>query len=491
MKKFAIRLATALALFCMTAQAFAMNSVLDTYEGDEISQTMSDLERMYRFVDSNFLYDIDRKKVYEAMATAMLDALDDRWTMYISSSESEQYEESITGKYSGVGIILSKSSVQNQKSDDERTLYVQVGTVFRGSPAQRAGLVTGDLITEIDGQGVLEKTATECSKMLRGPRGTKVIVRVRRGNVEFELDIIRDEINTPTVESEMLPGGVFYIRINQFTQSTSRQVRDEFRNIDHVNSIILDLRSNGGGDVNSCLAVANLFLEGGNVLIDTISKVKSRNKTHYSSAGTIVPTDANMVVLINKGTASAAEILSVALRDNGRAILVGEKSYGKGVMQYTSQYKDGIVNVTTAEYVSGSGRKVNKIGLDPDVSVSEAEMKDDEVKNAIEAQKSGAVHDFVRRNPKYDIAVVEKGIDELIVEYPAPRKALASLLLMEYKNTSERANNTIAYPMYDEVLKTAIDIIERANSTGGSVFDFIGEFQTQQPEPDLEKAAND
>ena len=465
-----------------------MNSFPDSFEGDIITQNMSDLERIYRFVDANFLYDIDHKKVYEAMATAMLDALDDQWTMYISSSESEQYEEMITGKYSGVGIMLSKTSVQNQKSDDERTLYVQVGTVFRGSPAQRSGLATGDLITEIDGQAVREKNATECSKMLRGERGTKVHVRVRRGNVEFEVDIIRDEITTPTVESEMLPGHIFYIRINQFTQSTARQVRDAFRGIDYVSSIILDLRSNGGGDVNSCLAVANLFLDDGNVLINTISKVKSRNRSHYSSAGTIIPVEANMVVLINKGTASAAEILSVALRDNNRAILIGEKSYGKGVMQYTSQYKDGVVNVTTAEYVSGSGTKVNKVGLTPDIEIHEDDMSDEEVENAIEAQKSGDVRDFVRKNPEYSIEAVERGVDELIVKYPVPRRALASLLLLEYRNMSEKANSTIAYPMYDSVLNKAISMIESSLATNGSVFDFVQERETQKQEP---KAAND
>ena len=157
-------------------------------------------------------------------------------------------------------------------------------------------------------------------------------------------------------------------------------------------------------------------------------------------------------------------------------------------MQYTSQYKDGVVNVTTAEYVSGSGTKVNKVGLTPDIEIHEDDMSDEEVENAIEAQKSGDVRDFVRKNPEYSIEAVERGVDELIVKYPVPRRALASLLLLEYRNMSEKANSTIAYPMYDSVLNKAISMIESSLATNGSVFDFVQERETQKQEP---KAAND
>ena len=439
----------------------AANSISFTSE-NPIKENMADLERIYKYAQDNFLYEIDHKKVYEAMAEAMLSALDDQWTCYINSDESKNFKEMITGKYGGIGIMLTKTATAVQDINNDETLYVQVISVFNDSPAEKAGLETGDLITEIDGESVIKKSSTECSNMLRGDKGTKLKVKVKRLESEFELEIIRDIIDTPSVETEELKGNVLYIRINSFTSNTAEQMKNALSKSDNAKrKIILDLRNNGGGDVSTCLEIADMFLKGGKTLIKTVSKVERRNKTYTSSSISDVPQSAKIIILINSGTASASEILALALKKNDRATLVGEKSYGKGVMQVSSPFKDGIINITTAEYVAEDGTKVNKIGLEPDVEVENETIEDkEEIERFIEFRKSGDVSAFIKENPEFTKENVRRGTEKFSNEYDVSEWAVEYLLVSQYRLHIPNDERKLVYPEYDKTLQKAIELLK-------------------------------
>ncbi len=189
-----------------------------------ISRDMATLERLYQYVNNNFLYDIDYDAVYEAMANALFEALDDKYTYYVKAEESHDYAEEVSGVYGGLGIYFSKTYVDYQDPEDESTQYAIISQVFPGTPAAKAGLKAGDYIIEIDGESVVELEADECAHRMKGEVGSSVELTIRRKESTFTISLNRARIVVPTVEYEMIDGKTAYLRILEFSSNTTQSI---------------------------------------------------------------------------------------------------------------------------------------------------------------------------------------------------------------------------------------------------------------------------
>ena len=447
------------------------NATTTSSKGSEIiSRDMATLERLYQYVEKNYLYDIDYDAVYEAMATALFDALGDKYTYYVTAEESDDYEEEVSGTYGGLGIYFSKTYVDYQDMEDESTLYAIISQVFPNTPSSKAGLRAGDYILEIGGESVIEMEATECAKRMKGEPGTTVELTIKRGESVFKIDITRAIITVPTVEYAMIEGtSTAYLRILEFSQSTYKAITEAIDNLGKagMEKLIIDLRDNPGGDVDVTLAIADLFISDSRLL--SISyKDTSKNVTYVANSGVTVDPDVEVAILVNGGTASSAEIFSSAMKDNGRAVLFGTTTYGKGVMQVISSFGDGYTSITTASFVGPSGKTIHGEGVEPDFEIEEITVQDEELDAYTELMNSKAVEAFVDRNPDYTDANIEKfaaeqsqtGIREIV---------LLLIARNEYLSRMNYDDRPLADIVYDNVCKEAYEYLQSYENNGRSV----------------------
>ncbi|MBR6085117.1 MAG: S41 family peptidase [Spirochaetales bacterium] len=440
-------------------------------KGSEIiSRDMATLERLYQYVEKNYLYDIDYDAVYEAMATALFDALGDKYSYYVPAEESDDYEEEVSGTYGGLGIYFSKTYVDYQDTEDESTLYAIISQVFPNTPSSKAGLKAGDYILEIGGESVVEMEATECAKKMKGEPGTSVELTIKRGDSVFKIDITRAIITVPTVEYAMIDGTTTaYLRILEFSQSTYRAITEAIDSLGKagMEKLIIDLRDNPGGDVDVTLAIADLFISDSKLL--SISyKDTSKNVTYVANNGVTVDPDVEVAILVNGGTASSAEIFSTAMKDNGRAVLFGTTTYGKGVMQVISSFGDGYTSITTASFVGPSGKTIHGEGVEPDYVIEEITVQDEELDAYTELLNSKAVETFVDKNPDFTDANIEKFAAEQ-AETGIREIVLLLVARNEYLSRMNYDDRPLADIVYDNVCKEAFEFLQSYENNGQSV----------------------
>lgn len=313
----------------------------------------------------------DRDLLYGAIR-GMVAALDDPYTRFVDPEELKEEEIEMQGEYGGLGIYIGQR--------DGKTLVI---SPIEDTPADRVGLKPKDQIVKIGEEVILGWTQNEVVNTLRGKAGTSVTIWIRREDVDdlLKFDIVRENITIHTVKSEMLPDSVGFLRITQFNQRTVSEFRKAVYDLSGkgARGFVLDLRNNPGGLLNSCVEIADLFIDSG-VIVSTRGRFDRANETLYARPGTI--TKLPVVVLINEGSASASEILAGALKDHGRAIVVGKQSYGKGSVQTMFNLSDDSgIFVTIAKYFTPSGTVIDKVGLAPDIIV-EGEPEKDRDKDA-------------------------------------------------------------------------------------------------------------
>ena len=361
---------------------------------DEIDSNIARLTKLYKELEKNYLWDIDHQAVYEAMAKAMFEALGDEYSEYYPQEESEEYAEQNFGQYGGIGIVYVKAT-------DE---FCNIEQVYPNTPASRAGMKAGDQVTHLYGESVIGKTSTETQKIMRGDPGTEISLTVLRKGVSIDMTMTREKITTPSIDYGMLESNVGYILILKFLDGTTlsdfRKAMTEMLK-QGMNALVIDLRDCGGGDVLSALQIANLFISDSELL--TIKyKDESRNETINATKGMTYSAKIPIAILTNGYTASASEILAATMRDNGRAVLVGSKTYGKGVMQGLSlpgsqdQYK-----YTMAYFFPPSGNEIHKIGVSPDIEVDLPSIEGEELEKFIEFINSDALDKWAEENPDY------------------------------------------------------------------------------------------
>ncbi len=321
-------------------------------KSDSISEKLALIEKE---IDSEFYKKYDKTKVKDMLAKAYVKALGDKYSRYMTEKEYAEYLEDNKGSYSGIGIVYEKAP---------RNLY-RIRSVMKKSPAEEAGLKKGDVITKVEGRNV--DKGKDVLKLIKGKAGTKVKLVIKRAGKLKSYTIVRRDIKEKTVYSRIVKKKFVQIRITSFGVNTATEFKKEYKKYKDkgFKNIILDLRYNGGGFLDSALAIGNMFVDKGTA-IKVYNKSKEEDSYEYGKG----KEDAKVVILVNKYSASASEILAVSLQENGAAKLVGEKTYGKGVIQTTLSLKSGgALYLTTLEYVSPKGKKIHGVGIMPDYIV--------------------------------------------------------------------------------------------------------------------------
>ena len=300
------------------------------------------------------------KESYEAIR-GMLASLDDPYTRFLDPREFKEMQIDTSGELSGVGIQLSL---------DKDTKELVVVSPIEGSPASRAGVQPKDVIVSIDGKSTKGMTTEDAVKLIRGQAGTSVKLQLRRSGKVMDTALTRERIELHAVDSRVNPGPngtrIGYIRLKQFNANAAKDMAAALKELEgkDVQGYVLDLRSNPGGLLMASIAIARQWLDEG-VIVST--KTRDGIQDIKRANGRAI-TKRPLVVLVNEGSASASEILSGALQDNHRAVLVGEKTFGKGLVQSVRSLSDGSgMTVTIAKYLTPSGRDIHKHGIDPDV----------------------------------------------------------------------------------------------------------------------------
>jgi carboxyl-terminal processing protease len=311
------------------------------------------MDQIYENLDKYYVDEIQPGTLSKIAIDAMLKELDP-YTVYYHESNIEDYQLMTTGQYGGIGSLIRKNGD-----------YVFIAEPYEGSPSEKAGLKAGDKILKIDGKSMEKKNSEEVSNALKGPKGSSVEVLIERNNIERKTIIItRDEIKLPDVPySGMLDANIGYIKLNSFTRSASTNVKKAFLDLktDGMRELILDLRGNGGGLLIEAVKIVNMFVDRNQVVVNTQGRIQEENRT-YLTLEEPVDLEIPIVVLVDGGSASASEIVSGCLQDLDRGVVLGTRSYGKGLVQRTYNLDYGSkIKLTIAKYYTPSGRCVQRL----------------------------------------------------------------------------------------------------------------------------------
>ena len=347
----------ALALFLGAAAAgAAVLAAMGTFSPKGEGLDQNKINSLKRQIDKYYKGEYNEEDLVEGAYHGYVNGLGDKYSAYMTKEEYEQDLESYSGNYSGIGITFNQDDNGNFK----------ISEVSEGSPAEKGGLKVGDYILTVD--GVAYENMDIMAAHIRGETGTKVTIEYLHDGKEEKVELIREKIHQETVKHEMLDSETGLIEIDSFIETTG----DDFsKALDDIESkgakyLVLDLRNNGGGLVDECVKVADEFLDEG--VICYVEDKNGKTETYDAKDG---KTKLKTVVLVNENSASASEILSYALKDNGFSI-IGEKTYGKGVIQVTLPQKDGsALELTIMEYLSPDKHQVHKKGVPPDVEVED------------------------------------------------------------------------------------------------------------------------
>lgn len=321
----------------------------------EISKNLEVYTSLYKELNTNYVDELAPGELMETGIDAMLKSLDP-YTVFIPEAEVEDYKFITTGQYGGVGALI-------QKQGD----YIVVAEPYEGMPAQLSGLKAGDIILEVDGKSTVGKSTSDVSDILKGQPGTSVKILIEREDVEtsFEKELMRENVKIDNIPYYgMINEGIGYIKLVGFTQKAGKEVKDAFMELKSNNilkGLVLDLRGNGGGLLQEAVNITNIFVDKGNIVVSTKGKLPSKNHT-YRTALNPVDNEIPVIVLVDNNSASASEIVAGAIQDLDRGVIVGQRTFGKGLVQnviplaYNAQAK-----ITVAKYYIPSGRCIQAI----------------------------------------------------------------------------------------------------------------------------------
>lgn len=348
---------------------FMLGSNVDLGQGmaTKDKELIGEMESLKGLIDKNFLFDYEDKDIYNGALKGMFANLGDPYTSYYPKEEYEKLLENLDGRYKGIGVTVSAS----------KEGMIKVVQVFENSPAKEAGMKAGDFIKSVEGTDFDATELEEAVALIRGKEGTKVKIEVIRtsedkpGGEEIPMLVERRDVTVDTVYSETLDidgTKIGYLRLSAFDDITWDDFKDKYSKLknEDIEGLVLDLRNNPGGSLDVCLNIADTFLDEG-VIVTT----EDKNGNVITEKSDSNMDDIPMTVLINENSASASEILAGALKDRGRAKIIGTKSFGKGIVQKLFPLENGAgAKITISEYKTPNGEKINKVGVKPDIEIA-------------------------------------------------------------------------------------------------------------------------
>ena len=354
-----------------TNDGFGKSIVAKSEANEELVNT---LDQYRKIIDKYYLGDINEEQLKEGAISGYVDGLGDEYTEYISKEDMADYMADTTGNFVGVGIYMVQDTEANR---------IMILSPIKGGPAEKAGLQPGDYITAVDGVKYLGEQMTEASNKIKGEEGTNVKLEILRGDETLNFELTRENIKVNPVEGEVMDGNIGYITFSSFDEGTAEEFKTKFEELQEqgINSLIIDLRNNGGGIVDEALEIANYILDKDSVILYEVDK-KNNEEVEKTTDNPII--NMPIILLTNENTASSSEILAGALKDHGKATIVGTKTYGKGVIQQLLTLPDGSgLKITSEKYLTPNRTEINKIGIEPD---EEVELPDT-VKNVLDVER--------------------------------------------------------------------------------------------------------
>lgn len=345
---------------------FTKNPAYSLITGDNTYLENSDIDTYLKTIktaiDKNYLWKekIDEQKLKDGAVEGYVEGLGDKYTEYIPKSEMDDFTENITGSFVGIGVYMIA---------DEDSEKIIVYYPIPDSPAEKAGIKSGDAIINVDGKDYGYDDFDTIADSIKGKEGTKVKLVIERDGQKLDFEITRQRVETNPISSKSLNNNIGYIKLPSFDSDSSNRLKEKIDELitNGAKSLILDLRNNGGGIVDEANKIADLFLDKGKTIMTTKDN-KGKEETEKTKSK--IEYDFPIIVLTNENTASASEILTAALKDNSRAKVIGTKTFGKGVIQTVITLLDGSgLKITTAEYFTPNGTEINKKGISPDIEV--------------------------------------------------------------------------------------------------------------------------
>ncbi len=332
-------------------------------------------------IKAESLYSPSSDKMIEGATAGIVASLDDPYSKYLTKNQWQELRLQLTAEFGGIGVYVVETA------DGKLTIVSPI----KGTPAAEAGLKNGDVISKINGESAIGMTQDDAVHLMRGDPGTQLELSVIRPDdgQEYDFKIVREIINVPSVEDKIISEAPLlgYIKLNQFHARSAQEIAQSVTRLEEqkVKGLILDIRDNGGGDFDAALAIADIFLD--EMAVVSVKDARGKETVHKAGAGSY---NAPLVVLVNKNSASASEILAGALQDHGRAVLVGDKTFGKGLVQTVYPLSDGgALKLTTQRYFTPKGTDINQVGINPDhvVANSDKDNTDLQLNRALELIK--------------------------------------------------------------------------------------------------------
>tara|TARA_B100000029_G_scaffold473201_1_gene514367 strand:- start:23 stop:1171 length:1149 start_codon:yes stop_codon:yes gene_type:complete len=348
-----------LSLFCF----FIFFENAQTKEKDEFYEKIDLFGDVLEKIESDYIDEIDKSKIMDSAINGVLQSLDP-YSAYMSPEVYKEMQTDTRGEFGGLGIEVGMEAG-----------VVKVISPIEDSPAYEAGVKAGDYIIKIDNEQVQGKSLMEAVKLMRGKIGTPIEITIRRKGLKKAkvIKIIRDTIKIKSVSSKIIEKNIGYMRLRSFSENTQDQLSkaiEKFEKNKSIEKYILDLRNNPGGLLTQAVKITDMFLNDGEI-VSTRSRDKSENRRFFAKKGDRIE-NKTLLVLINYGSASAAEIVAGALQDHKRAILLGEASYGKGSVQSIIPLKNkGAIRLTISKYYLPSGKSISEVGVIPEITVDE------------------------------------------------------------------------------------------------------------------------
>ena len=325
---------------------------------DELTKTLKGIEEI---IDKYYLKDVDEQKAIDGAIQGYIEALGDEYTEYIPADEMKEYTQDIMGNFVGIGIYMIQNTEENT---------IEVLSPIKDSPAEKAGILAGDIIVGVDGVNYTGDEIDTVANNIKGEEGTTVKIEIRRGEETLTFDIERAKVITNPVLSEKLENNIGYLQITSFDEGTAEDFENKFNSLKDqgITSLIIDLRNNGGGIVEEALQIIDYIVPKGQEILITVDKDQ---KEEIEKSKDDVLIDMPIVVLVNEYSASASEIVAGALKDLNEATLVGKTTYGKGVIQQLLSLSNGAgLKVTVEEYYTPNRTKIDGVGIKPNEEVN-------------------------------------------------------------------------------------------------------------------------